>query len=463
MYLLNNVLSDNGPRPVAFGSYANYLTLPDRPVAAKTGTTNEWKDAWTMGYTPQLAVGVWTGNADRKAMKLADGSITAAPIFSKILAKGVEGLPAQGWDEPPGISRVRVCVPSGLLPTPDCPSTTVDLFLKGKEPKQQDNIYQAFEINAANGRRASVCTPPDQLQRVTYQVFPSSAADWVRDQGIAQPPIEVDGPCGGGELAGDVQIGSPAIGARVKGGVQLTGNARSGDFRAYRVEVGRGDQWTPIGGEHGEQISNGPLEFWDTTGFEGMYTLRLLVMEHSGNVITYDMPVVVDNTPPVVQIVHPTPDQIYIMETDELVSITADAQDDWEMDRVEFYLDGAKLGDTTVAPYSVRWTIRMTDVVPKGGPTTYITEVITNPDGTVTTQQVLDRETKTETYTKPDGTTDRRVVIMTGGGAGATVMDGKLHEIHTIWVKAFDKAGNEIKSSPVRIFVKHKDKETETP
>jgi len=186
-------------------------------------------------------------------------------------------------------------------------------------------------------------------------------------------------------------------------------------------------------------------------------------MEHSGNVITYDMPVVVDNTPPVVQIVHPTPDQIYIMETDELVSITADAQDDWEMDRVEFYLDGAKLGDTTVAPYSVRWTIRMTDVVPKGGPTTYITEVITNPDGTVTTQQVLDRETKTETYTKPDGTTDRRVVIMTGGGAGATVMDGKLHEIHTIWVKAFDKAGNEIKSSPVRIFVKHKDKETETP
>ena len=60
-----------------------------------------------MGYTPQLAVGVWTGNADRKAMKLADGSITAAPIFNKVLAKGVEGLPAEGWAEPAGISRVR--------------------------------------------------------------------------------------------------------------------------------------------------------------------------------------------------------------------------------------------------------------------------------------------------------------------------------------------------------------------
>nr|MCU0510857.1 transglycosylase domain-containing protein [Anaerolineae bacterium] len=156
---LNNVMSDPSPRPAAFGSYANYLVLPDRPVAAKTGTTNEWRDAWTMGYTPQIAVGVWTGNSDNKAMKLADGSLTAAPIFHKVLAKAVEGLPPQGWPEPPGIAKVRVCLPSGLLPTPDCKSTTVDLFIRGKEPKQQDNVYQAFEINGSNGKRASACTP----------------------------------------------------------------------------------------------------------------------------------------------------------------------------------------------------------------------------------------------------------------------------------------------------------------
>ncbi len=194
-----------------------------------------------------------------------------------------------------------------------------------------------------------------------------------------------------------------------------------------------------------------------------MYTLRLLVMENSGNVLTYEMPVVVDNTPPTVEIVHPGPDDIYTMETDELVSITADAQDDWEMDRVEFFMDGQKLGDATVAPYSVRWTIKMADVAPKAQPTVYATEVITNPDGTVTTQQVLDKWTKTEKYKKKDGTTASRVIIMTGGGAGATVMDGKLHEIHTIWVTAHDKAGNKVKSAPVRIFVKHKDKEPKTP
>jgi membrane peptidoglycan carboxypeptidase len=437
MYLLNNVMSDPTPRPVAFGSYGNYLVLPDRPVAAKTGTTNEWRDAWTMGYTPQVSVGVWTGNSDNKPMKLADGSLTAAPVFHKVLAKAVEGLPPQGWPEPPGIAKVRVCVPSGLLPTPDCPSTTVDLYLRGKEPKQPDNVYQAFEINGSNGKRASACTPPDQIQRVTYQVFGSNAADWVRAQGIAQPPVEVDGPCGGGELAGDVQIGSPTIGARVKGGVEITGNARAADFRAYRVEVGQGGQWTPIGGEHGEQISNGLLEFWDTTGFDGMYNLRLLVMENSGNVLTYEMPVVVDNNAPKAQIIHPTPDQIYIMETDELVSITADAQDDWEMDRVEFYLDGSKLGDATVAPYSVRWTIKMGTVAPKTG--------------------------KAERYTTKDGKIAQRVVAMNENGSGATVMDGKLHEVHTIWVNAYDKAGNMVKSAPVRIFVTHKDKEGAKP
>ncbi len=465
MYLLNNVLSDPTPRPAAFGSYASYLVLPDRPVAAKTGTTNLWMDAWTVGYTPQLAVGVWTGNSDNTPMKLADGSITAAPIFNRVLAKGVEDLPVQGWEEPAGIQKARVCVPSGLLPTADCPSTTTGMFVAGHVPTQQDNIYQAFEINAATGKRASACTPPDQLQRVVYQVFPSYTADWVRDQGIPQPPIEVDGPCGGSELAGDVAIGEPAIGARVKGGVQITGNARAGDFRAYKLDIASAstpDQWRQIGPEHGEQISNGPLEFWDTTGFDGLYTLRLVVMENSGNVVTYESPVVVDNAPPTVKIVHPGPDEKYVMEDDEFVSITADAQDAWEMDRVEFYLDERKLGESTVAPYSIRWTITMSNTVPRLGNTIMATRVITNADGSLTLEEYVERETKVERYKRADGTQGERIVMTTASGYGAIYESGVLTETHTIYVKAFDRAGNETKSEPVRILVMHKPKEKST-
>ena len=465
-YLIDNVLSDPSPRPVAFGSYAQYLTLPNRPVAAKTGTTNSWLDAWTMGFTPQLAVGVWTGNSDNKPMKLADGSITAAPIFNKVLAKGVEGLPAQGWPVPPGITKARVCSPSGLLPTPDCQQTITDSFLTGHVPTQPDNMWEAVEINATNGKRASACTPPDQIKRQVYQVFPANSADWVREKGLPQPPTEEDGPCGGGELAGDVVIGSPSIGARVKGVVPITGNARAGDFRAYKLEVAPAqtpNQWQPIGAEHGEQISNGALENWDTAGFDGLYTLRLSVMENSGNVLTYDAPLAVDNAPPKVSIVHPGKDQLYKMEDDEFVSITADAEDNWEMDRVEFYLDGAKVGESTVAPYGHRWTIKMADKAPKLGPPIMATRTITNTDGTVIQEEYVQSEARVETITRKDGTKVQRVVQYNNGGSGA-FMDGKdLFEFHTVYVKAYDKAGNEAESEKVRILVRHKPKEAKTP
>ncbi len=465
-YLIDNVLSDPSPRAVAFGSYAQYLTLPNRPVAAKTGTTNSWLDAWTMGFTPQLAVGVWTGNSDNKPMKLADGSITAAPIFNKVLAKGVEGLPAQGWPVPPGITKARVCSPSGLLPTPDCPQTIADSFLIGHVPTQPDNMWEVVEINAINGKRASACTPPDQIKRQVYQVFPANSADWVREKGLPQPPTEEDGPCGGGELAGDVVIGSPTIGARVKGVVPITGNARAGDFRVYKLEVAPAqapNQWQPIGAEHGEQISNGILENWDTAGFDGLYTLRLAVMENSGNVLTYDAPLAVDNAPPKVRIVHPGKDQLYKMEDDEFVSITADAEDNWEMDRVEFYLDGAKVGESTVAPYSHRWTIKMADKAPKLGSPIMATRTITNTDGTVIQEEYVQSEARVETITRKDGTKVQRVVQYNNNGSGA-FMDGKdLFEFHTVYVKAYDKAGNEAESEKVRILVRHKPKEAKTP
>ena len=194
----------------------------------------------------------------------------------------------------------------------------------------------------------------------------------MREKGIPQPPAELDGPCGDAEVAGDVAIGSPVIGQRVKGGVPITGNARGGGLP--RLQAGgrvRGDARTSgsrSAPEHGDQVSNGQLEFWDTTGFDGLYTLRLVVMReqrrradqrHAGRGGQHAARGRRSSIP--------QNDQTYVMEDDELVSITADAQDTWEMDRVEFYLDGTKLGESTVAPYSLRWTITMSDVVPAFG------------------------------------------------------------------------------------------------
>ncbi len=429
-------------------------------MGAKTGTTNSWVDGWTLGFTPQLAVGVWTGNSDNKPMKLSDGSITAAPIFNSVLKKGMEGLPVQKWDEPPGLVRANVCFPSGLLPTPDCRGGTTDLFLAGKVPKQQDNWYQGFEINRESGKRASVCTPPELIERRIYEMYPLNAADYVRANNIPQPPTEIDGPCGGQEVAGDVAIGEPMIGARLKGKVVIKGNARGGNFRAYKVDVAaeaKPDTWIPIGGEHGNQVSNGDLEVWDTAGFEGLYTLRLAVLGNDGGVQTNEIRVVIDNTPPKVEIVHPQDRGNYVMEDDELVSITADAQDGWEMDRVDFYLDNAKIGESTVAPYSVRWTIKMTGVppIPSGGRITAM-RPITNPDGTLGEKQVVVQDVRTETYKKPDGSSGQRTTWVTESGLGGVNDSGVISETHTIYVKAYDRAGNMVESKPVTIWVGHK-------
>lgn len=87
--LVNDVLSDNNTRAYIFGQ-RNYLTLPDRPVATKTGTTNDYHDAWTIGATPSLAAGVWVGNNDNSEMKRgADGSKIAAPIWQAFMKKAL--------------------------------------------------------------------------------------------------------------------------------------------------------------------------------------------------------------------------------------------------------------------------------------------------------------------------------------------------------------------------------------
>jgi 1A family penicillin-binding protein len=97
---VTSILTDNNARAFIFGSQ-NHLTLPDRPVAAKTGTTNDYHDAWTMGYTPSIATGVWVGNSDNAAMSRgADGSVVAAPIWQEYMKRTVGG-PVETFHTPP--------------------------------------------------------------------------------------------------------------------------------------------------------------------------------------------------------------------------------------------------------------------------------------------------------------------------------------------------------------------------
>lgn len=99
-YMISNVLSDNAARAYVFGENS-YLKLNDRPVAVKTGTTNDYNDAWTVGYTPSMTVGVWVGNTDGSDMNRgADGSIVAAPIWNGFFSRALVGQPAESFTNP---------------------------------------------------------------------------------------------------------------------------------------------------------------------------------------------------------------------------------------------------------------------------------------------------------------------------------------------------------------------------
>ena len=114
-----------------FGSAENVMTLPDRPVAVKTGTTNDYRDAWTMGFTPDLAVGVWVGNADYKPMQRLAGSLGAAPVWHDVMVRGLQGIALSQFAPPANVGTATICTDSGTLPSDACPGTSGERSLRG--------------------------------------------------------------------------------------------------------------------------------------------------------------------------------------------------------------------------------------------------------------------------------------------------------------------------------------------
>ncbi|MBT4856626.1 penicillin-binding protein [Candidatus Uhrbacteria bacterium] len=117
--MISDVLSDNNARTPYFGA-SSYLALSGRPAAAKTGTTNDYNDAWTMGYTPSLVAGVWTGNTDGTTMNRGSGgSSVAAPVWNQYMNAALAGQAAEGFVSPEipitGIAMLDGEIPSELV------------------------------------------------------------------------------------------------------------------------------------------------------------------------------------------------------------------------------------------------------------------------------------------------------------------------------------------------------------
>ena len=133
-FLLTNILADNEARTPAFGPNSQ-LYIPNHPIAVKTGTTQNLRDNWTIGYSPNRLVAVWVGNNDNSPMSyVASGVTGASPIWRKIMDKILENQPVESFSKPEEVKEVEICILTGTLSCTGCPNIKKEFFLNGTEP-----------------------------------------------------------------------------------------------------------------------------------------------------------------------------------------------------------------------------------------------------------------------------------------------------------------------------------------
>lgn len=183
-FLISHMLLDNNARQDAFG-FNSALVIPGHAVSVKTGTTDDRRDNWTAGYTPQYLVITWVGNNDNSPMNsaLVSGVTGAAPIWNKLMRHLLEGKPDVWPKQPDGIVGATICASSGLLPpsadNPSCP-TRYEYFIKGTVPTQSENLRQAVLIDKTTGDIAQ----PNQTENVEPQeklIMKDGVSSWCLD------------------------------------------------------------------------------------------------------------------------------------------------------------------------------------------------------------------------------------------------------------------------------------------
>ncbi len=181
-WLISDILSDDQARRLGFGP--NTVLRIDRPAAVKTGTTSNFHDNWTIGYTPDLVVGVWTGNTSYAPMREVDGLSGAAPIWHDFIRSVLSGSPKLEFSQPSGFLQVEICTLSGLLPNEICPYLKREWFIQGTQPVTQDYLYRQVMVDANTGKLINTDTPEDRRVPKLALDLPPQAWSWARSQGL---------------------------------------------------------------------------------------------------------------------------------------------------------------------------------------------------------------------------------------------------------------------------------------
>lgn len=362
-YIMTDILADNDAREPAFGR-GNPMEL-SRPAAVKTGTTNDNRDGWAVGYTPQIVTGVWVGNNNNHGMNDVTGTTGAAPIWHALMEyiHTRDALPVQEWPRPPTVIERVVCQTSGLLPTRYCPQVRELFFVDPSsgidtQPARADTYWRSYAVNVCTGRLATASSPPGCTEEIVFFDYPQEVRAWARETGQRFPPSEYD-VAGATSLLSPVAIISPPSLARVRGEIEIRGNISDENFAYYRLDYGAGTQpdvWLQIGAQGTDSGRDITLGIWDTTNLSdgAVYTLRLTMVRTDNSLETSFVTVTVDKSPPTVLLTAPANASRYRIGEDVYIPLQAEPEDNVQLAYVEFYRDGEPIATVEEWPYTAR-------------------------------------------------------------------------------------------------------------
>jgi penicillin-binding protein 1C len=301
-YLISSILSDNAARTPAFGPNS-ILNFPF-PAASKTGTTNDFRDNLTVGYTNNLVVGVWVGNADNSAMINTSGLTGAAPIYAEFLTFATErrsgGSPGP-FPRPANIIERVICSISGAEPSRFCPNQRSEFFAGDQPPRPaSDDLWKEVLIDTWTGLEASPFCSEFTEEELVINVTDPWAVRWIEREDAGTnwaESVGFDEPfrfaprrgCEEGDPQPTVWFDSPFDGQEIMTTtVQIIGRVDApGGIDDFTVDWGEGDDpddWNRI--VRRERTFPGPEELgiWELEpDFEpGIVTLRIYVTRENG-------------------------------------------------------------------------------------------------------------------------------------------------------------------------------------
>jgi hypothetical protein len=316
-YLITSILSDPEARLLEFGRGWPMELSNGRVAAVKTGTSNDSRDNWTIGYTPQITVGVWVGNSDNRPMYGASGVSGAAPIWNDVMEAALAGQQVVQFQPPPGIIQKVVCDDSGAEPSSGCDGRTHgEIFAASAPPPGPDqDIFRSLQVDEYSGKLANQYCQDDVVTQTFLAIDDPTAFNWINNtpEGnnwasqrglnapLMPPPTEF---CAPNEQRPVVVVSFPTQGMTVEGVLPVRGTITMPDFSRYELRYGVGQ--TPdtfseplVVDQNQHPEADSQLAQFDTRGLQnGAYVLRIVAIDVYGRRVTRDVSINVNNPQP---------------------------------------------------------------------------------------------------------------------------------------------------------------------